>query len=212
MTPRTTDSPHGTGILGSTPNLISRTEGIFLVAIYFLYFLYPILIEMKDICLTLKKKRRSKRKYKGIIPAILFIIIGIINLRIGANIVVDEAIRIALDYKISERVIGITIVAIGTALPELITSIMAVVKKEGDLAEGNLIGSCILNSFLIIGIGAIITPLSFSKEFLNNFLLLSFVIALIWVFCKIGRKNRITGKKAIILLVIYLIYILSLFL
>ena len=101
--------------------------------------------------------------------------------------------------------------AVGTALPELITSIIAVIKKEGDLAVGNLVGSCILNTFLIIGAGAIITPLTFSNAFIYDLALLIFSIILIWGFCFIGEKKTITRYKAILLLIIYLIYLVNLF-
>lgn len=143
--------------------------------------------------------------------SILFIIVGIIALRSGGDIVVNETTEIAMKYGISERVIGLTIVAIGTALPELVTSIIAVIKQEGNLAVGNLIGSCILNSFLILGTGAIITPLAFSREFILNLILLIFSIILIWLYCMIGKKNTITRYKAILLLTTYLIYIINLF-
>ena len=108
-------------------------------------------------------------------------------------------------------VIGLTIVAIGTALPELITSIIAVIKKDDDLATGNLIGSCILNSFFILGTGAIITPLVFSKTFIYDLIFLSFAIVLIWTMCFVGKKNAITKNKALLLLVLYLGFILSMF-
>ena len=123
----------------------------------------------------------------------------------------DKATQIALKYGISESVIGATIVAVGTALPELITSIIAVTKKEGDLAVGNLVGSCIVNFFLILGTGAIITPLSFSQEFIYDLILLAFTIVFIWGCCFIGKKNTITNKKAVLLLTIYLGYMISLF-
>ena len=125
-------------------------------------------------------------------------------------IVVDEASKIAAIYGISERVIGLTIVAIGTALPELITSIIASVKGEQGLALGNLIGSCILNSFLILGVGAIITPLIFTMEFVKSLILLIASIVLIMMFSYIGKRNTITRYNAGILLIIYVIYMFNL--
>lgn len=201
----------GLGILGSPNNIISRTDGIILVVLYLLYFLYPIIIEIKDIRTSMKENKKKHIKAKGTLLSILFIIVGIIALKSGGDIVVNEATEIAIKYGISERVIGLTIVAIGTALPELITSIIAVIKKEGNLAVGNLIGSCILNSFLILGTGAIITPLAFSREFLLNLILLIFSIILIWVCCFIGKKNTITRYNAMLLLIIYSVYIVNLF-
>lgn len=132
-------------------------------------------------------------------------------MKTGGNWVVESATEMALKFGIPESVIGSTIIAIGTALPELITSIIAIIKKEDDLATGNLIGSCILNSFLILGTGAIITPLTFSTSFINNLILLAFSIMLISIFCHVWKKNTITRNNATLLLVIYLGYMVSLF-
>ena len=159
----------------------------------------------------MKENKKKHIKVKGILLSIFFIIIGIIALKRGGDLVVNESTEIAIKYGISESVIGLTIVAVGTALPELITSIIAVIKKEDNLAVGNLIGSCILNSFLILGIGAIITPLAFSREFIFNLVLLIFGTILIWSYCYIGKKNTITRYKAILLLALYFVYVVNLF-
>lgn len=201
----------GIGILGSPNNMINRTDGIILVTSYLLYFLYPIIIEIKDIKNSVKENKEKHIKTQSTLLSIFFIILGIVALKAGGDLVVNEATQIAIKYGISESVIGLTIVAVGTALPELITSIIAVIKKEGDLAVGNLVGSCILNTFLIIGVGAIITPLAFSNEFIYDLALLIFSIILIWGFCFIGEKKTITRYKAILLLIIYLIYLVNLF-
>lgn len=198
------------GILGSPQNVINRTDGIVLVLIYLLYFSYPIIVELKDIVKSVKENKKQHVKTKKIFLSIFFIVLGIILLKFGGDLVVEKATEIATVYGISERVIGLTIVAIGTALPELITSIIAVIKKEEGLAIGNLVGSCILNAFLILGVGAIITPLTFSKEFIYNLVLLSFSILLILGFCFIGKKNTITRCKGLILLMIFLGYIINL--
>lgn len=201
----------GVGILGSPQNLINKTDGIILVMAYFLYFLYPIIVEIKDIKNTIKENHEKHVKTTNIFISIFLVLIGAILLKIGGDLVVNEATEIAIKYNISERVIGLTIIAVGTALPELITSIIAVIKKDDDLATGNLIGSCILNSFLILGTGAIITPLAFSGAFINNLVLLSFSIILIWLFSFIGKKDTITRGQALILLILYLGYMINLF-
>lgn len=201
----------GVGILGSPQNLINKTDGIILVISYLLYFLYPIIVEIKDIKNTIKENHKKHVKTTNIFISIFLVLIGAILLKIGGDLVVNEATEIAIKYNISERVIGLTIIAVGTALPELITSIIAVIKKDDDLATGNLIGSCILNSFLILGTGAIITPLAFSGAFINNLVLLSFSIILIWLFSFIGKKDTITRGQAVILLILYLGYMINLF-
>lgn len=202
----------GLGLFGSDPGIINKQDGIILIILYFIYFLYPIIIEAKDIWKTRRENKRSGEKTKfNILLSILYIVVGAVLLKFGGDLVVDEASELATIFGISERVIGLTIVAIGTALPEMITSVIAVIKKEGGLAVGNLIGSCILNSFLIIGTGALITPLAFSKEFNENLLLLVATILFIWISCFVGKKNTITRYKAGVLLIVFTIYMWKLF-
>ena len=132
-------------------------------------------------------------------------------LKYGGDFVVDTCESIALTFGISERVIGLTIVAIGTALPELITTIIATIQKDTALAVGNLIGSCMLNLWLILGIGAVITPLVFSIDFNLNLVLLAFATLMVWLFCYIGKKNTITSANGLILLLTFFIYLTKLF-
>jgi len=201
----------GLGILGSVKESISRIDGIILVIFYFIYFLYPIAIEIKDIKESIKENMKKHIKTKSILVSIFFIVIGVVLLKFGGDLVVEKSTEIAIKFGVTERVIGLTIIAIGTALPELITSIIAVIKKEDSLATGNLIGSCILNSLLILGLGGIVTPLKISIEFMYNLVVLTVATLLIWIFCFIGKKNTITRNKATILLMIYLGYMISLF-
>ena len=201
----------GLGILGSPINVISRVDGIILVILYLIYFIYPIIVEMRSIDKTIKKDKKKLIKFKDIFLSIIFIILGAVLLKYGGDLVVDTATEIAIKYGVTERVIGLTIVAIGTALPEFITSIIALIEKDEDLATGNLIGSCILNSFLILGVGAIITPLTFSAGFINNLVLLTCAIILIWLFCFIGKKDTLTRYKALPLLMLFVIYMIRLF-
>ena len=201
----------GLGIIGTSNNTISRIDGIVLVLSYLMYFIYPIVIEINNIKNFIKEDKEKNIKDKNILISGILIIIGILGLKFGGDIVVNEATKMAIKYKISESVIGLTIVALGTSLPELITSIVAILKKEDELAVGNLVGSCIFNSFCILGIGAIITPLIFTKELIFNLVLLIFTIMLILVFCIIGKKNTITRFESLLLLLLYTIYIGNLF-
>ena len=202
----------GIGILGSPDNFINKSDGRILVILYFIYFLYPIIIEIKDIWKTEREEKRSNEKSKiSVLLSIVFIIIGVVLLKYGGDLVVDEASELANIFGLSQRVIGLTIVAIGTALPEMITAVIAVVKAEGGLAIGNLIGSCIVNSFLILGTGALITPLEFSREFNENLILLAVAILFIWISCFIGKKNTITRYKAAVLLLMFIYYMWKLF-
>ena len=199
----------GLKTLNSGNGFITRKEGLILVIVYGIYFLYPILIELKDIILSITdEKKKHKKPTTSVVLSLIHIIIGVVLLKYGGDLVVDEATEIANIYGISERIIGLTIVAIGTALPELITSIIATIKAEQDLAVGNLLGSCIINSFLILGTGAMITPLPFSIENVYDLVILSDVIGLIMLFYFIGKKNTITRYKAGMLLVLYVFYMM----
>lgn len=200
----------GLGLWGSEKGVINRRDGIILVSLYFIYFLYPIIIELINIIKSEKEKNNVKPKY-NIWLSILFIIIGVVLLKYGGDLVVDEATELALLFGLSQGVIGLTIVAIGTALPEMVTSIIAAVKDESGLAVGNLVGSCILNSFLILGTGAIITPLAFLSEFNSNLWLLAVSIFYIWLSCFIGKKDTITRWKAGVLLLTFVFYMWKLF-
>ena len=196
----------------SSTAMLNRIDGIILLIMFTVYFSYPILIEIKDIIANFKvNSKNDEYKSINIFLSILFIIIGVVLLKYGGDFVVDYSTYIAQEFNISERVIGLTIVAIGTAMPEFITSIIAVIKKDTDLAVGTLIGSCVLNLFLILGIGAIITPLPFSNEFNQSLILLIITNAVLLVFNFIGKKNTITRFKGFALLIIFSLYMAGLF-
>ena len=201
----------GTGIFYGEKGVINKVDGIILIILSIIYFIYPIIIEIKDIVETHNKGKNNRIDNIKIWKSILFIILGIILLKYGGDFVVDYSIQIARMLNISERVIGLTIVAIGTALPELVTSIISVIKKDTDLAVGNLVGSCVLNLLLILGIGALITPLKVSNEFIQNLLILLGTNLLIWLFNFIGKKNYISRIQGSILVAIFGAYIIKLF-
>ena len=143
--------------------------------------------------------------------SILFVILGIVLLKYGGDFVVNYATNIAMELNVSESVIGLTIIAIGTAMPELVTSIVAVIKKDTDLAVGNLVGSCVLNLFLILGVGAILIPLNFSQNFKYNLIYLIISTFIIWCFNFVGKKHILTRGKGIVLLLMFSFYIVKLF-
>lgn len=198
-------------MFGRGANVIDRIDGIILIILFILYFSYPILAEIKDIKEAYKQNKYKQASNSKTLLSIAFVIIGMVLLKYGGDFVVDYSVEIARMLNISERVIGLTIVSIGTSLPELVTSIFAVIKKDADLAVGNIVGSCIFNTFLILGIGAIITPLGFPTEFNQNIIILLASTFLIWLFNFIGKKNWVTRAKGFTLLLVFTIYIIKLF-
>lgn len=201
----------GLGVFYGEVGIINKTDGIVLIILSVIYFIYPVIVEIKDIAETYKEDKKNKTNDIKIWKSILFIVLGVVLLKYGGDFVVDYSIQIARQLNISERVIGLTIIAIGTALPELVTSVFAVIKKDTDLAVGNLVGSCVLNLLLILGVGAIIIPLEFSNEFIQNLIILLGTNALIWLFNFIGKKNYISRIQGSILVTIFGAYILKLF-
>ncbi len=199
--------------IGSGKFVLSTYEGIILLVLFAIYFSYPIIIAIKDILKSSNEKTIKKNRQDiSVIKALICIISGIVLLKYGGDFVVDYASNIALRFNISERIIGLTIVAIGTALPELITSIIATIEKDAPLALGNLIGSCMLNLWLILGIGSIITPLVFSIEFNFNLVLLSFATLVVWLFSYAGKeKDHFSRFEGAVLLLIFFVYITRLF-
>ena len=210
----------GLGILGNSTQYINQIEGFFLVILFIVYFSYPIIKEFEDIINSYKKEKlerqnssnkNSKKKKINIPFSLLLIVVGVFLLKYGGDFVVDSATNIALYFNISERVIGLTVVAIGTALPELVTSIFAVIRKDTDIAVGNLVGSCVLNLFLILGIGAMITPLEFTPDFIQNLILLCSMTIILWLFNFMGKRDTITRLKGLVLLGVFALYMVSLF-
>lgn len=147
----------------SNSSFLNRTDGIILIILFILYFSYPIFKEIKDIIKSYKENK-NKHSNINIFISLIEIILGVILLKFGGDLVVNYSSNIARELNVSEMIIGSTIVAIGTAMPELVTSIIAIIRKDTNLAIGNLVGSCVLNIFLILGIGAIITPLQYSSQ------------------------------------------------
>lgn len=222
----------GLGILGNNTQYINQKEGFLLVLLFVAYISFPIIKEFEDIVISYKEEKQerikakaknvsnkskstssstSSKKKNSVLISLLLIVVGVILLKYGGDFVVDSATNIALLFNLPERVIGLTVVAIGTALPELVTSIFAVIHKDTDIAVGNLVGSCVLNLFLILGIGALITPLEFTTEFIQNLILLCSMTFVLWLFNFIGKRDTITRSKGLVLLGVFALYMFSLF-
>lgn len=139
--------------------------------------------------------------------SIFLTIIGIIGLILGGKFVVESSVNIATTLGISETLIGLTIIAVGTSLPELITSIVAGYKKKTDLAVGNIIGSNIFNIFGVLGISAVITPIAMSQEIMQDILIM-IAISILTFLIAMNAKNHIINKKTgTLFLILYVMYL-----
>ena len=135
----------------------------------------------------------------------VYILGGIIAIKFGGDFVVDGASTIAAGFGLSQNLIGLTIVALGTSLPELVTSIVAAKKNEVDMALGNVIGSNIFNILLILGVAAVISPVTLIMENLIDVILLIAMSVLVWIFA--WSKQEIRRMEGAVMLVIYAVYL-----
>ena len=192
----------------SMDNIITFWEGIFLVGGFFGLNTYLLLSLGKGTPTTnelIKEELEEVKKYQ--LPlALLLLIIGIIGLYFGSDLLVENAVIISKEFGVSERVIGVTIIAIGTSLPELITSIIAALSKRTDLALGNILGSNMMNVLSIIGITALVKPIGVTEAFLNSDYLWMLGISLI-LFPIMRTKMRVSKIEGSVLLLIYICYL-----
>lgn len=198
----------GSGVIG-------RGAGFVLIGLCILFIIYNIIMAKKgedfdgiSKDLVIVNIEMSTARYT--IKSIIFIILGIVCLKFGGDFVVNSASEIARILGMSEKLISLTIIAVATSLPELATSVIATKKGEVDLAIGNIIGSCIFNILLIIGLSAIITPISYSLNYNKDIICLIVATIFLALFPFIGKKDEMTRANGIIYLVGYIAYSISL--
>lgn len=202
----------GLGLFSKDKLVFIKFDGIILLIIAIIYFLYPIIEYIKIQKAnnnSIEKENNSSNN--NLIQSIIYILLGGFALKYGGDFVVDSATAITTSLNVSERVISLTIVALGTSLPELATAIVAIIKKDEELAEGNIIGSCIINFCLILGLGATLSNLPITTAYIENLILLLATSILIWLYSFGNKNNTLTRGNGMILLIIYLIYSVRLF-
>ena len=136
--------------------------------------------------------------------SILFLIVGAAAIAFGGDLTVDTASRIAIELGMSQTLVGLTIVSIGTSLPELVTSVVAARKNEVDMAVGNAVGSTIFNILMVLGISSAISPVALIRENIIDIVLLMVFSVMVWIFA--GTRKKIERKEGIIMVVVYLVY------
>ena len=178
----------------------SRVDGmIFLVG--FICFIYYVFTQLKQekVEMTAYVEKSNYRIWS-------LVLIGIAGLIIGGKLVVDNSIDIATELGVSQKIIGLTIIAAGTSLPELVTSIVAALKRNSDIAIGNVIGSNIFNILFILSISSFISPIKYNPNFNQDLFILigGTVVLIITMFT--GKRKKLDRWEALILLSFYLIY------
>ncbi|MBL7871975.1 MAG: calcium/sodium antiporter [Cyclobacteriaceae bacterium] len=193
-------------IWGSSENMLSRVDALILL-IFFGAFMYYITRTMKK-----ESETEDTIKLYSTSLSILFILLGLAMLVGGGSLVVDNAVAIAKHYGLSERLIGLTILAAGTSLPELATSAVAAYRRNTDIAIGNVIGSNIFNIFFILGITGVIhpTPFNISMNF-DLYVLVGATVSLI-IFMFTINHRKLDRWEALLMLIGYFIYTMVLIL
>lgn len=194
---------------GLSNNALSRSDGIMLLLLFgvFLYYILEVALKNKNSQNYLLEPVEVKgTKSKNL----LILVIGLIGLVGGGYLVVYYGKEIALSLGMSETLVGLTIVAIGTSLPELVTSITAALKKESEIALGNIIGSNIFNIMFILGASATINPLTLTQNLIFDIVLmisLTFIV-LIFSYTHQRKINRLEGLILALVYIAYLIFII----
>lgn len=188
--------------LGYTGGQVTRLEGIILWVLFLLYLRYLYMMAKKGKEEEREAEQLSTAKIIGLILA------GVVMIAAGSNFAVEGASNLAKALGISQRFIGLTIVAFGTSLPELVTSVSAARKHNADIAIGNIVGSNIFNILFIVGTTALITPVTFASGFVVDTLIAAAVGILLFV-C-VARTKELRKKAGIVMLLAYILYFLYL--
>ena len=197
-------------ILSNTGGKITREESLFLICLFVCFIAYTIFMAKKGEAFDKtdnEEKSLTKVPEIPILKNIFSIIIGVIALKIGGDFTVDNAVIIAEYFKISEQIISLTILAVGTSLPELVTSVMAASKGNSDIAIGNIIGSNIFNMLLIIGVSALISPITYNLKYNLDMTILVVAMLILALFPLIPPKNKMSRVNGAIYLSLYVGYL-----
>lgn len=198
-------------------NEIKRWESIILVILIFFYFAYIIINVKRDNKEELKQEEKESTQNIKMLKPIVLVLLSVAGIALGGELVVYGAKGIALnisdalaiDRNIAESLIGLTIVAVGTSLPELVTTVIASKKGENDMALGNVIGSNIFNIIFVLGTAGVIAPFSIASYMIVDLIVL--VVATLLVFAFV-IKGKLTRKHSVVLISMYALYLIYLIL
>ena len=179
--------------------IVTLLEGIILLLIFASYIGYLMYVAFKD-----RKNNTEEVKEISVIKALICTVVGLVLIVWGSDVTVDAATKIAKILGLSERFIGLTIVALGTSLPELFTSVMAARKGNADIAIGNIVGSNIFNILFVVGLSALVIPVPFLEGFRFD-LLVSLAAAMLLFFCVL-KNQKLNRWAGILMLASYAAY------
>lgn len=182
---------------------LTRSDGLVLLC-FFVIFLYYNFSQAGAIP---EMEAQIPARIYGLLWSSLMVVGGLAALTLGGHWIVEGAVTIATGFGLSEEVVGLSIVAVGTSLPELATSAVAATKKNADIAVGNVVGSNIFNIFFVLGISATVRPIGFSPQSNLDLLAVVFASLLLFLFMFSGRRRRVDRWEGAVALVIYVGYI-----
>ena len=186
-----------------TANVLNRTDGLVLLMFFGIFMYYLLSVALRAVK---ENKDEEVMVSLGLGRSLIYLAIGLAGVVFGGDITVDAASAIARDFGMSEAMVGLTIVAVGTSLPELMTSVVAARKGESDIALGNVIGSNIFNVFFILGLTAFITPVAVSGAVAFDALLLAAISLIAFLFALTDR--RYSKGEGLVLVALYAAYMI----
>ena len=193
------------GVLGLSDGIISRPEGVIFWAFFIAYLLY--LLKMTKSGQETAEEVKEEKK-DSMLKLVILVIIGVVLIVWGSDITVDAATTLAKIFGMSERLIGLTIVALGTSLPELVTSVTAAIKGKADIAVGNIVGSNVFNILFVVGTTALITPVAYSAGFMVD--TITAVATMVLLLICVLPKKKLTRPAGIVMLLGYVAYFIYL--
>lgn len=194
--------------IGLTDHVVGRTDGIVLWVLMLVYLGYLLVMAKKGNGLP-EGEEGQEEKPMPVWKMLLLILLGGVMIVIGSDVAVDAATALARIFGMSERLIGLTIVAFGTSLPELVTSATAAVKGKADIAVGNIVGSNIFNILFVVGTSALITPVAYAANFFVDSIVCIATAALLWVLVvKNKRLGRAGGACMLVCYAAYFVYLI----
>ncbi len=181
---------------------LSRIEAVILFVVFIAYMIILVRSALKN-----PHQTESDDRPMSVLKSLVFILLGGAGIIIGGTFTVDSAKFFAGAFGMSEMLIGLTVVAVGTSLPELVTSIVAAKKGESEIALGNVVGSCLFNIVFILGMSGLVHPLNCGTEALIDTIILIFVNVVMYFACLTNKKvNRPEGLVCVVIYVIYVAY------
>ena len=197
-------------VLGHDRMMLTRVNGLILIVLFAFFILYMIRSAQHSMNNEDSEfaAEAAEMKVMSVPKSLIFIVIGIAGITLGSDWVVDGAKTIASAFGISENLIGLTIVAFGTSLPELMTSIVAARKNEVDMALGNAVGSNIFNILMVLGIASALSPIAFIQENIIDIIILVGFSFIVWLMAWTKhRLDKLEGLAMILLYAGYVVYI-----